>query len=259
MILRYGKEFIDLKSQDEEGRDYFLRMCIEFCPISVSTSACGNNLSHNIRLLVSHGADVGVRDKYGTSCLHALISNDWLEHKSDIIDRGKMVHALCLLVQLGADIHAVTNSGYSVTEWAHFIRRGHIWEEALEKAGYDVERVYLEDFNHGWSIADDNCAPEGNRPRRRGSFSSQYHNVYFWEHRKRYVLLGEYAAEDELDEPEDGTSSEEEDELDDGEEEERDNVMGPTELDQHPFHGYVDENPQESDSDEEMGGVPVSG
>ena len=255
-------------------------MLIQFYPVVESTSRCGN-LSQKIRLLVSHGADIGVRDKYGMTCLHALMSHvivysipeTWTEI---------MMDPLCLLVQLGADIHAVTHSGYSVTEWAHCLRRGHAWEEALEKAGYDVERVYLEDFNRGWSIADDVFAPDEGHRRRRGVFSSQYYNLSFDEKldRVHYFHRREIASEDELDEPEDGTSSEEEeeelddgedelndgeDELDDGEdelddgEEERDHIMGLKEHRHGSCHGFVDENPQESDSDEEMGGVPVTG
>ena len=275
MSLQYGKEFIDLNSRDEEGRDYLLRMLRE--PMLLTSHLSDHHFSRKIRHLVSHGADIGARDKLGISCLHALFSTHSLDLTAEFL-----MDLLCLLVQLGADIHAVAHSGYSVTEWAHFLRKGRTWEEALGKAGYDVERVYFKDFNRGWSIADDGFAPAGNRPRRRGSFSKEYYNLTWVEveERRRFAHPGEskdqilsaqlretierfklpgFTNEYKLDESESETvNEEEEDEQDVIEEQELYNNVVLEEHSQGPLHGFVDESPPESDSDEEMGGVPVT-
>ena len=243
MSLRYGKDFVDLKSRDEEGRDYLLRMLGE----RSRRSFCGEQLSRKIRLLVSHGADIGVTDKYGMSCLHALFSNQRVHHYPELL-----MDPLCLLVELGADIYAVTNSGYSVTEWAHYVRDGYFWEEGLEKAGYDVEQVYLEDCNRGWSFSDDVLAPKEGHPRQRGCCSSAYYNIDDFERRHRRLSIRK-PNRHKFNEPEGNISDKEEEQG-----EEQDSVTDRERSAQSPVHEFIEEGALESDSDEEMGGVPVT-
>ena len=222
---------------------------MSFVPWPKSHGKWGNDLSENIRLLVAHGADIAVRDKKGMSCLHALLSNKWFHYD---LDRIAMIDALCLFLQLGADMHAVTLSGYSVTELANLLRNGQIWQEALEKAGYDVEGVFLEDSNYGSVISDDIYAPREGHSRRRGSYSDEYFDLDMRELGRRFYGVDhmESMFEDELDESDDEPNGEEE--------EGQDSIMDLKEHKQAPIHGFIDESPLDSDSDEDMGGVPVT-
>lgn len=177
--MKYGKEFIDLDKRDEKGQDPFLRMLRKFVPTGIR-----NNLSQNIILLLGYGADLGTRDLYGHSCLHISLTNESVVASVfsrttyfNGLDYQMMVDAISLLVKLGADIYAVDNAGYSVTEWAHSLRLGGAWESALAKAGWRVEQVYQKDHRNGRKVSDDIFAPQMNHPRQCSVLQGPYYNI----------------------------------------------------------------------------------
>jgi hypothetical protein len=107
-----------------------------------------------VALLLSRGSDPNSRDSLGKSSLHHCIKSSELYTCFD---------ELILLMNAGADVHAMDRWGKSVTEYAyhtpvegmHSLRwygkasgnRGKIWQEALTACGYDAaafRQAYLD-------------------------------------------------------------------------------------------------------------------
>ncbi|KAL8934600.1 MAG: hypothetical protein Q9211_005144 [Gyalolechia sp. 1 TL-2023] len=268
LVLKYGKEYIDWKMRDENGQDYFHRMLF-IDPMGRLHTNLGNTLSQNITLLLAHGADLGTRDLFGRSCLHTLLSNDELRDgfdyhyvSSETIPQFQViVNAISALIRMGADIYAVDNVGFSVTEWAHYIRVGEAWDSALEEAGWDVEQVYQKDHRNGRKVSDDIFAPGKDWPRQKGSFqwcSSSYNDIPFAEllkrTRKSHSDFSTKATQIE-------TESEESDEsssvTEENAKEKHPDLKPELSLEVDNQNNIID-HPLDSDSDEEMGGVPIT-
>lgn len=96
-----------------------------------------------IRLLLQRGANVAARDPLGRTCLHFVLTSGFGRRYSDSFLR-RMNDSLILLVEAGANIHAVDKDNCSVSEYA--IKRGRwdIWEAVLRNCGKDVHQVRAE-------------------------------------------------------------------------------------------------------------------
>ncbi|KAL9024191.1 MAG: hypothetical protein Q9196_006697 [Gyalolechia fulgens] len=256
LFLKYGKELIDLKTRDENGQDYFLRMLLKF------DSMWGRNLPQNIALLLSHGVDVGTKDLLGRSCLHTLLSNRHLayysyqQEPSDATYPFEMkVEAISLLIDMGADIYLVDDAGYSVTEWAHYLRQGEFWQTALKKAGWNVKQVYQKDHRNGRKVSDDPFAPQRDWRRQKRRFncgSGRYFDLPDMELYKRLRFNHTRQIETESEKSDESSSDTEENA------QEKDNDLKP-ELSLEVSNGNnTIDHPLDSDSDEEMGGVPIT-
>ncbi|KAL9003611.1 MAG: hypothetical protein Q9188_003532 [Gyalolechia gomerana] len=273
-VMKYGKEFIDLDKRDEKGQDSFLRMLRNFIPASESiTGRIGNNLSQNIILLLGHGANLRTRNLHGQSCLHVLLLNLSVYARIPQISSPErlcyqmMVDAMSLLIKLGTDIYAVNNAGYSVTEWAHYLRKGEAWESALEKAGWNVEQVHQKDHRNGRKVSDDIFAPERNHPRQCSVLQGPYYNIGHGEMMMRQFDIRDTDFESTDSEPTDSESMRtktESEEVNDSslEEEEKGQQVDNNPVPELSHRDTNQDNTIEhlfnSDCDEEMGGVPIT-
>ena len=75
-----------------------------------------------VRLLLSHGADVNVKDEFGTTPLHLALDSE-VEHSKYLYDvEGIEVPPTTeiseILLELGADISAETERGETPLQWA---------------------------------------------------------------------------------------------------------------------------------------------
>jgi len=187
IFLRSGKPYIDLMAKDSEGQDalIFLLDCavyhwddrlkeigIEEIYISEHTP----DIRSKIATLLRHGANPRSQNHNAYSCLHICLG---LYHPERIETdpRREMLECLCVLIESGADVHAVS-LGRSVTETAHESRAGQLWEKALESCGFDVDQVYALDHNRDLKTSSDLYAPTDQRPRLRGPMAIQaYHDT----------------------------------------------------------------------------------
>ncbi|KAL8941816.1 MAG: hypothetical protein Q9216_002016 [Gyalolechia sp. 2 TL-2023] len=259
--MKYGNDFIDLKERDKYGRNYLYRMLLYFNPSPATSTEVGNNLSENIKLLLAHGANLETRDPDSFSCLHLLLRN-YSRRFFDPLSRSQraqmLVDALSLLIRKGADVHAVDNDGFSVTELAHHLRAGGPWEDALEEAGWDVEQVYMEDHGKGWKVSDDIFSPEENSSRHRGHYQRSpgpYHNLATNEmlyrvHELNLMFPKESTRSDVRFEDINDKSS-------DKKEYDSQSDMPKHKSDHAENHDNATEEASDSDSDEEMGGVSI--
>jgi hypothetical protein len=107
--------------------------------------------SETIGLLIRRGADVFVRDRAGSTCLHyALADFHTVEFK---IEQHRI--SLVLLVDAGADIHAVDSMQESVSEVAIRCGTWGLWQEVLRMCGKDLEKIYVALREEGWSLPGD--------------------------------------------------------------------------------------------------------
>lgn len=79
-----------------------------------------------------------MRDHYGNTCLHLVILNG--RHPS----QREFKETLMLLVQAGADIHAVDGYDRSVSELAFHAQRWDLWEAVLRDCGVDISQISVE-------------------------------------------------------------------------------------------------------------------
>lgn len=104
---------------------------------------------HAFTYLVNRGANVNARDDTGATCLHLAIENAKRPQSGEL-------EALAYLLDQGADVHATTAQGMSVSEVAYTTSstdvvyklgsyRGDLWDAVLAGAGYDVV-----EFRRGW-------------------------------------------------------------------------------------------------------------
>jgi ankyrin repeat protein len=104
---------------------------------------------HAFTYLVNRGANVNVRDNAGATCLHLAIENAKRPLSGEL-------EALMYLFDQGADVHATTAEGISVSEVAYTTSstdvvyklgsyRGDLWDAVLAGAGHDVVK-----FRRGW-------------------------------------------------------------------------------------------------------------
>lgn len=230
-------------------------------------------MAQKIKYLLSYSLNVGTRDSDGQGCLHTLLHLN----RRTILERGAITHAhptlfgvISLLIQTDADIYAVDDEGFSVTEFAHFNRMGHVWERALTRCGYDIQQVYNTDHNKGHEYSDDIYAPDHDQPRQVRAFCSNYYKAEGVE-----GLSGSDTPEPEKkiewsyvnSMSEDEDAEEEEGKLDDDGKENDDNEKGQEEGTSHTTENYgqnsieehTETDTEQSLSDDEMGGVRVTG
>ncbi|KAI4265469.1 MAG: hypothetical protein L6R38_009397, partial [Xanthoria sp. 2 TBL-2021] len=230
-------------------------------------------VAQKIKYLLSYSLNVGTRDSDGQGCLHTLLHLN----RRTILERGAITHAhptlfgvISLLIQTDADIYAVDDEGFSVTEFAHFNRMGHVWERALTRCGYDIQQVYNTDHNKGHEYSDDIYAPDHDQPRQVRAFCSNYYKAEGVE-----GLSGSDTPEPEKkiewsyvnSMSEDEDAEEEEGKLDDDGKENDDNEKGQEEGTSHTTENYgqnsieehTETDTEQSLSDDEMGGVRVTG
>lgn len=104
---------------------------------------------HAFTYLVNRGANVNARDNTGATCLHLAIENAKRPLSGEL-------ETLAYLLDQGADVHATTAQGMSVSEVAYTTSstdvvyklgsyRGDLWDAVLAGAGYDVV-----EFRRGW-------------------------------------------------------------------------------------------------------------
>ena len=104
-------------------------------------------------LLLSRGADVKARNSRGETCLHRVLLR--YDSVDDIFcHRSRTRDIMVLLITAGADVCAIDQKGYSVSDLA--IRSGHldIWTEALKYCGIDIKDVLARsNFDPAYSTA----------------------------------------------------------------------------------------------------------
>lgn len=141
---------------DSLGRTPLLRMCSWYSTYT----------RHSFTYLVNRGASVNARDNAGATSLHLAIENA----KRPLSGEAE---ALAYLLGQGADVHATTAEGLSVSEVAYTTSstdvvyklgsyRGDLWDAVLAGAGYDVVK-----FRRGWP--------------RKENFTAQYTPNHFQE------------------------------------------------------------------------------
>jgi len=184
MFLRSGTPYIDLLAKDNNGEvalTFLLHRAVRDWRIS---SVYGRVTQYiydfppKIATLLQHGAKPRSEDRDGLSCLHICLG--WFHPaKIAVCIRREMLECLCILINSGADVHAVS-SGISVTEVAHESRAGKLWEDALESCGFDVDQVYASDHNKDLKKSSDLYAPTDQYPRRRGPMDNRAYHDKCW-------------------------------------------------------------------------------
>ncbi|KAL8667126.1 MAG: hypothetical protein Q9168_007345 [Polycauliona sp. 1 TL-2023] len=236
--LKYGKVFIDLNSRDEHGEDYFLQMLHGFIhyPPSMRESEAmivGVNLSQSIRVLLAHGADLRSRNSLGENCLRVLIDTFARHYDFDPNEDPRRKYVLDRI------------------ERAHDLRVGQYWESALEKAGWDVEQVYLEDHQHGTGYAAKCFLPsDGSHPRLKSKCSCHERLDRRLEGINRSTDPGSIQSETDPEESDAVSSNSQK-------------VSEPMEYNPNISNlavtrGGTTEHASYSDSDDEMGGVRIT-
>lgn len=137
------------------------------------------NLKHlgmypaKLATLLHHGADPRSRGPDGLTSLHACFDTNYntptREDGRIYLWAESLIECLCILITQGAEIYAVNpESGLSVTEHAHLLRYGQLWEHALKLCSFDVYDVYAQDHTEGSEVSNDVYAPTRLCPRRQG-------------------------------------------------------------------------------------------
>lgn len=170
IFLKFGQPYIDIAAEDYEGRDALTAL------LDIDTIEWYNpDIPSKIATLLRYGANPRSQNRDGDSCLHMCLG--WFHPgRNETNLYGELLECLCLLINNGADVHAVSFD-MSVTETAHESRAGQVWEEALESCNLDVNQVYALDHNRNLEKSSDIYAPTDQRPRVRGPMCIQaYHD-----------------------------------------------------------------------------------
>jgi hypothetical protein len=178
IFLRSGKPYIDLTTKDNRGK-FALTVLLDSAVYEWETTLAYRRkkeryiprVPSKLATLLRHGANPRSQDQDEFSYLHICLG--WFhpgEIEADLY--REMLECLCVLINNGADVHAVSFD-MSVTENAHNFRAGQLWEEALESCGFDVDQVYALDHNRDLEKSSDLYAPTDQRPRVRGPMDIQ--------------------------------------------------------------------------------------
>ena len=116
-------------------------------PLLVASISGGHIEPSTIRLLLQRGANVAARDHDGYTCLHLAFKG--------YCTRERLEESLSLLVEAGADIHAVDKDNRSVSEYAYRLVHWNIWEDMLRDCGKDINQVRAEIREKGYCLPDD--------------------------------------------------------------------------------------------------------
>jgi hypothetical protein len=97
--------------------------------------------AEKIHLLLERGADVGVRDEDGRSCIHLVLNS--LMNADGLYDHCEiqLKDVLMRMVTFGADIDACDKRGESVPETACKVGYEELWLEIVAECGKDPEPV----------------------------------------------------------------------------------------------------------------------
>lgn len=188
MYLRHSRDYINLEERDDECRTPLLQMLAAFQVIFISEIPfdydVGDIIIRKTQILLSHGVDIDTRDTYGRGCLHTLLDvakYTYFGHTSEKTIPEflqAVIKNMVYLIYMGADMHAVDYDGFSVTECAHSLRRGRVWEEALKQCEIDVQEVYTRDYRLGRAFSNDIFAPDGGHPRLVHTLDRVYYDRY---------------------------------------------------------------------------------
>lgn len=181
IFLKFGQPYIDITAEDNEGQDA-LTALLECVRIDWSSRSGLFDLAEyspgvlrKIAILIRYGANPRSQNRNGKSCLRLCLGWPHPGKRGKDLYRERL-ECLCLLINNGADVHAISFD-WSVTETAHDFRSGQLWEEALESCNLDVIKVYALDHNRHLKKSSDLYAPTDQRPRVRGPMDIQaYHD-----------------------------------------------------------------------------------
>jgi len=132
--LESGGLSIDLEERDGEGETALLRLLHGQMMPEPSM----------ITMLLNHGANVAARNFSGQGCLHTILLNNAAYKAFDV---RNLAESLPILLDRGADIYAINESGASVTAYAMEFGHANTWFESLATSthGYDVREVLVQD------------------------------------------------------------------------------------------------------------------
>ena len=139
-----------------------------------------DELIQKIQILHFYGVDIHSKDRYGRGCLHMLLGRptDYLWPSSHAEAKAKKIIGIFShLINMGANLYAVDDAGWSVTEVAHGFRLGRLWEVALERSGLDIQQVYLDDHHSTVRYSNDIYAPDKDHPRQVRQLDSAYYDL----------------------------------------------------------------------------------
>jgi hypothetical protein len=107
-----------------------------------------------IRLLLQRGANIAARDPDGRTCLHWAFYGFRYPENEALFHR-RLQASLILLVEAGADIHAVDKDNSSISEYAIKDKHWEIWEAVLRDCGKDMGQVGVKMREKGYSLPGD--------------------------------------------------------------------------------------------------------
>ena len=107
-----------------------------------------------IQLLLDRGANITARDHREETCLHLAFEGS-PGRRSKNPFHGNLQASLILLVEAGADIHAVDKHDRSVSRNAIHDRHWNIWEAVLRDCGKDISRFRFEMREKGYALPGD--------------------------------------------------------------------------------------------------------
>ena len=218
-LLDLGQPFISLECHSDNSDN----SPIEGIPLLLLAQIHSTKLSRNpqisdkIALLLSRGANVKATNALGKSCLHLT----WLHHRHDkdscwSRDGEKVRRHLCrtidiaiLMISAGADVCAIDEEGWSVSDIAKQSGQQALWTEALKYCGIDIKDVLAQrNSNPAYSTA---LSPEYSQPSR--SVMSKISLKEYLERRKafcvpeedeeKYGIMLDSSSEDDSSEDED--------------------------------------------------------
>lgn len=277
LTLKHGREYIDLSERDDRGRNYILQMLAKhfvYRRTAMGKKFC-DNVIRKIQILHSYGVEIGSKDNEGRGCLHTLLDRYWYQFgKRDIgkleVNARTVIGILSYLIGTGADIYAVDKYGWSVTELAHFNRLGRLWEIALGYCGLDIQQVYLDDHHSTLAYSNDIYAPDKDQPRQVRPLDSAYYDFENMDLGVKVVLLYDHidisgnaqarvfdlAGTESSDYDSKASEWSEESIIEDYDDEE--SHLSSEQCSQISGEDQTNTSSEDGDSDEEMGGVPVT-
>ena len=173
MYMNSMNSFINLEDSDSVGRTALLIALDE----AHNFPRFAQYMFDKIAFLIDRGADITARDHDGRETLHYLFPchhhHCYRLGDDDYINRQGYVSAMRLLLERGADIHAVDMSGCSVTQAACEAGLGAVWQQALIDVGFDAIGLFSQ-FYKDFPDAQYTCGRPRAQMWRKDSFRQQY-------------------------------------------------------------------------------------
>jgi len=131
-----GASFIDVK-QPYEG---------EYLLFKLASNYSNGYTPRKFELLLNRGSSIYDRNEQGETCLHVCL------HNAMFCRLSNEKESLILLVQKGADVHAIDYNGMSISDVAYNAScqdeeydlggyRGDLWDAVLSKCGHDISEM----------------------------------------------------------------------------------------------------------------------